>query len=175
MSASGQPPKDPIDRLTNAYERMLGRVHRMLDTAEHALFPDPLRTALNRARERSVELGELTREEADRIAGYLQRDVEDAAHFLLDTGEDLRTWLRFDIEQIEERVLHAFISVADKTKVELADLADRARSPMRYQQGEVTGPGTLVCVDCGAQLSFTEPREIPACPKCGGRSFQRSR
>ena len=78
--------RDPLDRMVEAYETMLERVGDGMDTAAHRTVP-ALRHALERARETAVELGELTREEAERIASYLERDVRDAAHYLADTGE----------------------------------------------------------------------------------------
>ena len=76
--------KDPVDRLVNAYEAMLQRVHESADQAESKTLPW-LRETLSTARERAVELEELTREEADRISAYVERDRHDAARFIADT------------------------------------------------------------------------------------------
>lgn len=164
--------RDPLDRLVEAYEKMLERVNDGMDTATHRTAP-ALRHALERARESAVELGELTREEAERIAGYLERDVRDAAHYLADTGEELRTWFRFDLRLLEERLFDLFAQVADQTSLQLREWAEAARRAAVYRTGEVTGQGSLACVACGHELHFSRPGHIPPCPACQGTEFRR--
>ena len=76
--------KDPVDRMVEAYEAMLNRVHEAAETAEEKTVPW-LRESLSAARDRAVELEELTREEADRISGYVERDLHDAASFIAES------------------------------------------------------------------------------------------
>jgi polyhydroxyalkanoate synthesis regulator phasin len=169
-------PSETVDHLVEAYERMLKRTRERLDEAEDAA--PKLRDWLAKARDHMVELGELTREEANKISEYIERDIEDAAHYLADTGEDLKTWWRFDLQLIEDRLLDAFTSVADQTSLQLRALAERAqqaRAERLYQSGEITGPGTLVCNNCGARLHFQRATRIPDCAECGGRDFRRDR
>jgi hypothetical protein len=164
--------RDPLDRMVEAYETMLERVGDGMDTAAHRTVP-ALRHALERARETAVELGELTREEAERIAGYLERDVRDAAHYLADTGEELRSWFRFDLRLLEERLADLFAQVADQTSLQLREWAEAARRASVYRTGEVTGQGSLACVGCGHELHFARPGHIPPCPACQGTEFKR--
>ena len=63
----------PSERLVDAYERMMERVHKALKHAEEQTIPN-LQRHIDQARDKAVELGELTREEADRIATYLERE-----------------------------------------------------------------------------------------------------
>jgi hypothetical protein len=128
---------------------------------------------LESVRDNMVELGELTREEAQKISQYIERDIEDAASYIVETGEDLRNWWRFDLELIEQRMLDAFTSVADMTSLELGQWAEQARRAALYQAGQITGPGTLVCDQCGAETHFTRSGRIPACADCGGLAFRR--
>jgi len=67
------------------------------------------------------------------VADYVERDVEDAAHWLVETGDDLRNWWRFDLELIEQRMLDAFTSVADQTSLQLSQWAERARSYLVFR------------------------------------------
>ncbi|MBK1618674.1 hypothetical protein CKO42_09555 [Lamprobacter modestohalophilus] len=159
------------DRLVKAYEQMLERAREAVNEAEEAT--PKLRAMLDNARDHMVELGELTREEAHKVAEYIERDIEDAAHYLADTGEDLRAWWRFDLELIEQRMLEAFSSVADQTRIQLEQWSERARQASLYQAGQITGPGTLVCDKCGAETRFTRAGRIPPCSECGGLTFQR--
>ena len=120
-----------------------------------------------------MELGELSREEAEKVAGYVERDMKDAADYLLETGEQLSAWWRFDMQQIENRMLEMFSSVADQTKLELAKFSQRARGASLYHTGEITGPGTLVCASCHAVIRFHATGYIPNCPNCGHTVYHR--
>lgn len=164
-------PSATEDRLVKAYEQMLERVRDTVSDAEEAT--PKLRAMLDTARDHMVELGELTREEAQKISGYLERDIEDASHYLAETGEDLRAWWRFDLELIEQRIFDAFTSVADQTSLQLQQWSERARQASLYQAGQITGPGTLSCDRCGAETRFTRAGRIPPCADCGGQSFRR--
>lgn len=169
---SEQEKRDPVDRLVDAYENMLERVDEMLDKAEKTAIPT-LRKSLDKARERAIELNELTREEAEKISSYVERDMHDAAEYLNQTGEEFRNWFSFDMKLIESRMMEMFANVADKTRVELERFAEQARDASYYHTGEITGPGTLVCKECGKELHFHKAGHIPPCPHCFTTKYQR--
>jgi NADH pyrophosphatase NudC (nudix superfamily) len=156
------------DRFTQAYERMLDRSKEVLSEAGHTM-----QKAVQAAMETASELGELTREEAERIGTYLKRDLHDAAEYLAENGGELRDWLRFDVEQVEDRILESLSLLVDQTKVDLNDLAQQAEAFGEWHTGEVTGPGTLVCDACGEELHFKQAGHIPPCPKCRGTVYKR--
>ena len=164
--------KTPVDRLTDAYEEMLEQVHDTMEETKENALPG-LREYLSEVREKMVEIGELTREEAEQLATYLERDIKDAATYLYETGQQLSQWWRFDVQQVEQRLLEMFINVADQTKLELERLAEQAKGTTLYHTGEVTGPGTLVCSNCGKVLNFKKAGHIPLCPECKQTEFQR--
>ena len=166
--------RDPISRMSDAYEKMLERVDEMLAKAEKSAIPS-LRKSLEQAREKAVELNELTREEAEKLAGYLERDMQDAAQLFSETGEELRNWWRFDVKLVEQRLLEMFGNVADRTRVELDRFAEQAREASFYHTGEITGPGTLVCAECGKELHFHKAGHIPPCPGCRGTRYRRQK
>jgi hypothetical protein len=172
MSPDDKP--DPLDRMVDAYVRMLERVDAMLEAAEKSAIPT-LRKSLEQARDKAVELNELTREEAERVSGYVERDMKEAARFLSETGTDFGNWLKFDLKLIESRMLEMLANVADRTRVELGRLAENARSASYYNTGEITGPGTLVCTGCGKALHFHKTGHIPPCGVCRGTVFKRHR
>jgi hypothetical protein len=161
------------DQLVAAYERMLARAHEAFQYAEEETLPR-LRHILDEVRDKTVELGELTREEAEKVAIYLERDIQDAAGFMARTGEDLRAWWRFDLDLVEERLLDAFSGVADQTRLQWQRLADDAWVASHYRSGEICGPGTLVCAACGEELHLHKPGRIPPCPKCRATLFERA-
>ena len=163
---------DPVDRLVSAYEAMLERVHEAADTAESKTVPW-LREALANARERAVELEELTREEAEKISRYVERDLHEAASFLADTGQEFRDWLSFDWQLMQNRMLDMFAGMADQTSTALKDIAERAREASLYRTGEIAAPGVLECAECGELLHFKKTGHIPPCPKCQATVFRR--
>ena len=137
------------DPLIGAYEEMLKRTREGIQEAQEST--PKLQHMLESVRDNMVELGELTRAEAQKISAYIARDIE----------------------LIEQRMLDAFTSVADLTSLELGQWAERARRATLYQAGQITGPGTLVCDQCGAEIHFTRTGRIPACADCGGLAFRR--
>ncbi len=166
--------KDTTDKLVDAYEQMLKQTHETIERAQQESVPK-FREMLESARDNMVELGELTREEADKVSEYIKRDIEDAANYIAETGQDMRDWWRFDLQLIEQRMMDMFTRVADQTSLQLAQWAETARQMNLYQAGEVTGPGTLICDSCSADTHFVKAGRIPPCSDCGGTRFRRQK
>ncbi len=156
------------EKLIQGYDRMLERVRERMENSG-----ETLEQAIEHAREKAVELNELTREEAEKIGDYIRRDMQEAARYLAETGGELRDWLKFDLELVEERLLEAMLSVADKTTVELIQFREQLEEMAVYRTGEITGPGILECRNCGERLHFYHTGHIPPCPKCHGTEFRR--
>jgi len=163
---------EPMERLIIAYEEMLKRVSHTIEQAGESTIPN-LKHNIEQAREKAIELGELSREEAEKVAGYIERDMEEVAHYMGETGEQLADWWQFESSLIEDRLLDAFSSVADQTSLQLAKLAQQAREASTYHTGEITGPGTLICTKCGEELHFHKAGHIPPCPKCRHTEYKR--
>jgi len=159
-------------KLTAAYDKMMGRLEHLLDVAEQQALP-VLQQNIEKAKQQAIELKEVSKEEAEKLANYLRRDIHDAAEHLEQTGEELSTWLNFDLKLIEERALDIFAKVADKTRLELAQLAAQAKRSQEYHTGEITSIGTLACQDCGTVMNFKKTSRIPPCPKCHKTVFTR--
>ncbi len=164
-------PKDPIEVLGEAYELMLERALEHLENAKET-GSHAMHTFIDKARDTAVELEELTEEEADKVAAALKRDVHDAAKSLREGGQDFATWLGFDIELLGDRLKEQFAKAADPTTLELLELKEQA-ALAPYHTGELVGPGTLICDNCGEKLHFHKVSHIPPCPKCKGASFHR--
>ena len=161
------------ERKVHAYNRMMERVKAAFGANSNTAIG--LAEALANAKEKAVEAEELTREEAEQISEYLKRDLEDAGHFLADSQNELADWLHFDLELIEDRLSELLQGVADRTRVDLALLAEHARHADEYYTGEITGPGTLECTNCGKQMVFHKAGHIPPCPACHKTTFVRVR
>jgi len=163
---------ETVDKLVQAYEQMLKQTHETIEKAQTESVPK-FREVLEKTRDNMVELGELSREEAQKVSEFIRRDIEDAANYIAETGQDIRDWWRFDLELMEKRMMDMFKMVADQTSLQLAQWAETARQMSLYRAGEITGPGTLVCDRCGAETNFVKAGRIPDCADCGGTLFHR--
>lgn len=161
------------ERLIHGYNRMMERVRATLEKLGEHTTPR-LREAIEQAKDKAVELGELTREEAERVGEYLRRDIQSAANFMASReAQELRDWLRIDVQLIEQSLLDMFLSVADQTKLDMLKFQEQLEEASEYHTGEVTGPGALACLNCGEILHFHKTSHIPPCPKCHGTVFTR--
>jgi len=169
MGMNNPLPEDVAKKLSAAYDRTLERTRETMDKAGKGV-----REALDMAMEKATELGELSREEADLISIYVMRDLEDAAKFVNKSGQELKDWLRFDLEVVEDALLQIFSNMVDHTRSALDDLQERANAAGEWHTGEVTGIGTLQCKSCGELMHFHQTSHIPPCPKCHGTKFRRA-
>ncbi len=163
-----------LERLEQAYQRMAERVRAYLEEAEDRTA-EGLRMALARAQDEAVALKELTRQEAEQVAGWLRRDLRHLARAIRETGEEVRTWLPVEIEAEEAYLLDKILSAADPTVLAWLELKEQAALADYdlWRTGEVTGPGVLECTQCGERLHFAKPSRIPPCPKCHNTTFVR--
>ncbi len=156
------------NKFIKAYDDLMGHLYEIMDDGIHSLAH-----GIEIAKEKTSALGGLTQEELHNIADFVKRDIEGAAHSLNeDKQENLSEWLKFDVDLIENFALDAFMSVADKTSLELAQLKRHAEQNL-YFSGEITGPGTFRCTSCEKTIAFKSTSEIPACPACGQTAFVR--
>jgi len=163
---------DPVEVIGEAYELMLERAMTDYRKAREKAGP-VLHEFIDKARDTAIELGELTAEEADKLAGYLKRDLASAADHLAEAGDELKEWLGFEAELVKAEIFDLFLKAADRTTLELQKMKEQAEQALHYSTGEITGPGTLVCEQCGEKLHFHKPGHIPPCPKCHATRFRR--
>lgn len=167
---------DSTGKQSHAYANMLERVRQGLESTEDDVATR-LQYVIDAAKEKAFELGGLTREEAEKVGEYLLRDMQDASGYLAQEGKQLGDWLKFDIELVEERLAEVLTETLDHavntTNLELQQLADTAAKENLWYTGEVTGPGTLVCDNCGHELNFYHIQDVPGCPRCDGTIFKR--
>lgn len=100
-----------------AYDRMLERVQARLHELQETSL-QTLEEEVQKAVEFEYELEEMTREEADLLGAYLERDLEHLLNFVEETGEGLKEWLQLDISLLEHTLADRLLSVADKTLVD---------------------------------------------------------
>jgi Zn finger protein HypA/HybF involved in hydrogenase expression len=156
------------ERLVEGYNAMLTRAGEALQHGEQGV-----KQAVDKAMQKSSDLEELSREEAERVGDYLKRDLTDAARFIGNSGKELADWLRFDLTAVEMGLGQLFAKAVDQTRLALTDLELRATALGEWHSGEVVSIGTLQCKSCGEVLHFHHTSHIPPCPKCHGTSFRR--
>jgi hypothetical protein len=152
-----------------AYNDIVKHLYETMDEALHSLGE-----ALEISKEKVSKTSDLSKDDLEKVSSYVKRDVESAAHGLTAKSDDesLSEWFKFDIELIENFTLDAFLSVADKTRIQLAEIEERAKVH-KYQSGEITIPGSFICDNCGKEIAFKTTSEIPVCPACQGTVFVR--
>jgi len=157
-------------KFVEAYDDLMGHLYEIMDDTLHSVAD-----ALDIAKEKTSELGGLTQEETNQVADFLMRDIEHAAESTpqVSDKDSLTEWFKFDIALIENFALDAFASIADKTRLELAKIETQAKKYHVYTSGDIAGPGTFVCDQCGKQIAFKSTSQIPSCPSCQGEKFSR--
>ena len=171
--------KKSASHLISAYNQMMNEMQGAFEQA--AANDMTLQKALELAKHQAVQLGEVTAEEAYEIGEYIKRDINDAAEYMMESSAEFYDWLLLDIEIIERKVMELFLSVADHTRIELEQF--KKTSPLSnqvlaeqipvYKSGEITGPGTLICENCGKVKPFLSSDEISNCERCGHNRFIR--
>lgn len=163
---------DLIDLLAEGYEQMLERAVK--DARQRELKTERrLHQLIHDARDKAVELGELTQNEADRVAKYLARDLSDVKVFLNETGKEIKDWLGFETSLLESEIGNLLLEVADDTTVDLILLKAMSQDEEHYLINQISGPGTLICDGCGEKLKLRRTTKLSACQKCGSDSFHR--
>ncbi len=172
MDKKNDPPRVSREA-PEVYNRLLERVYLSVENLEERSWPF-IKEKIEEAAEIELAAREMTREEMDLLKAYLQRDLRGLGTVLHKSGEGLAAWLDFDLNILEYRLAQMLTGIADRTRLEQAELQQRlAHEPDQYLAGEVAGVGTLVCMNCGTALCLTETRVLESCSGCGGRYFQR--
>ena len=164
--------QQPSNRLIEAYNQMMASIRSAFEGSEEGDMS--LSKAISMAKEEIIHISDVTQDEAEEISNFIKRDINDAAEYMMETSSEFSDWLMLDIEVIERKLIELFLSVADKTRVELEQFGVQNRELSLYYSGEITGPGTLQCLECGHRVSFTTTSHIENCAQCGHNTFRRA-
>ncbi|KEF31561.1 MAG: metalloendopeptidase [Gammaproteobacteria bacterium] len=156
------------------YNRMLEKVQAGLKAAPEATLKT-LEDEIVQAVEFEYELEEMTREEADLLGAYVQRDMEHLLHFVDETGEGLAEWLQLDISLLEHQLADQLLSVADRTLVDNLELRQKLANEDagHYISGEVATAGMFRCLNCSHMLCLTATSHLEPCEACGSHYYER--
>ena len=161
----------PSNRLIEAYNQMMVSIRSAFESADDEMS---LSKAMSMARDEITHISDVTQDEAEEISNFIKRDINDAAEYMMETSSEFSDWLMLDIEVIERKLIDLFLSVADKTRLELEQFGVQNRELSLYYSGEITGPGTLQCNSCGHRVAFTTTSQIGKCTECGHTTFKRA-
>lgn len=162
------------ERLIEAYDVMLQRAENGLATAA-AGSETALAHVLYAARRTAIDVGELTREEADKVHDFVSRDLYSAGEQLAMQEREVADRLRLGTLSVEQALLERFSRLAQAAKLELRHLEKARRRLAEWHTGEITTIGMLRCRHCGELLHFERTGRIPPCPRCHATVFERAR
>ena len=152
---------------------MFETVAEDLDKVERKSAP-VLRELIVKAKEKLLAAEEITEEEGEKLANYLERDLVDLAGAIAENGRELKDWLGFETALLEDYFLNLLMQAADKSEVEWLKLKMEAAAERPvYRTGEVAMPGTFECTKCGEVIHLHNAGHIPPCPKCAHTEFKR--
>ncbi len=156
------------------YDRMLERVQSRLKLTQEASL-ETLEQEIQSAIQFEYELEEMTREEADLLGAYLQRDLAHLMHFVEETGEGLTEWLQLDISLLEHQLADQLLSVADQTLVDTLELRQKLENDDagHYISGEVATAGMFRCLNCSHMRCLTATSHLSPCDACGSHYYER--
>jgi len=165
--------KERYQQLEHGYALLLERAVKTFEDLEKKSAP-VLRHLLDTAKDKAVELEELTLEEAEQVKEYVTHDLHDAARHLIEEERELADWLRLDLLLVERQLLHNFSTLAELARLEFKHLMKDPRHALEWHTGEIVGIGALQCESCGKQIHFHKPGHIPPCSGCHGTCFHRA-
>lgn len=163
---------DPLDAMGAAYETMYEHVAANIHKVKDKSGP-LLHDLVEEAKDKVIELEDIAEEDAEKISSWLRRDLDDVTHYLAEADHAVKDWLGFETALIKSEIIRLLLETADKTTVQLLRMKENARKPCLYHTGEIAGPGTLICDECGEKLHFHHAGHIPPCPKCHKTDFHR--
>tara|TARA_R110001592_G_scaffold71444_2_gene218441 strand:+ start:7500 stop:7997 length:498 start_codon:yes stop_codon:yes gene_type:complete len=158
------------NKLVEAYERFSQKTKDILEESQDKTS-QAFENAMEMARESLVKAKELTNEESERLKTFLKRDIEQ-------TANDIRSIESYTVEHFKPTSVRVgfynLLSYLSSNSAELFDrMADWADKEVVVHTGEITGPTTLSCESCKAELHFKESGKVPPCPKCHKTEFRR--
>ncbi len=166
------------NKLLKGYTQLAERVHELLAGEQPTAGKEPtgrFKKALAVAKDELLALKDLTQLEVEQLGQWLERDLHAMAESVSETKDELKEWVPIELAAEESYLFDKLMSIADQTTLELLQLKEQAALSEYdiWRTGEITGPGTLECTQCGERLHFSKPGHIPPCPKCKNTTFVR--
>ena len=160
------------EKLVKAFEHMVESVSESMHEAEEALAPT-IDEMVHNAQLLVRDIYTLTQEEAESLGTTLKRDLHKANRVLNEQRKELREWLSFDLELVEDRFIELIARAADKTWLDFRSFESENQQAGEYRSGEVCNAGSFSCDQCGEILRLESAGQVPNCPACNNNRFHR--
>jgi predicted phage gp36 major capsid-like protein len=160
-------PEGPEQQEVRFYEKLAARTADLLESGRKN-FDE----ALKKAGEELAAASNFSREQAEKIGGYVRRDFTQFA----EQADKARTAVKqaADPQRVAAGMQSTLSRILRSAAETLSELAAKTEKQLEHRTGEVTSPGTLTCRGCGAEMHFTATVRIPPCPKCHQTLFRKS-
>lgn len=151
----------------NLYEQFITRTEELIRNGRKNLDE-----AISKAGEDLSSVGTFTREQSEKIAGFVKKDIENAVDSAGKAKESMKEAV--DPKRVAVGAQSVFSKILSMTAETLNDWAQKSEKQLEFKTGEITSPGTLTCRNCDEQLHMKKTARIPPCPKCHKTDFRKS-
>lgn len=165
MTGQDQNNRDQED--VKLYEKLLKRVEEAVESGRKNLDD-----ALKKASEEFTAAGHFTREQSEKIVGYIRKDVQHAAQNAEKAKDSIREAV--DPQRVAAGAQSFFARVLSGAASTLEEWAQKSEQQLEFKTGEITSPGTLTCKNCNEPIHMKKTGRIPPCPKCHQTRFRKS-
>lgn len=153
------------------FENLAARTRELFDQSVEK-SRESLEDALETAKKEMVAAGTFTAEKGEQFRKFVMRD-------LAATQDGLESAVRgasqgLSPERIGYGVLGLMQSLSTSAGEVFSDMAESIKAYQTYRTGEICGPGTLTCDNCGSRLTMSQTGHVPPCAKCKHTEFSRS-
>lgn len=161
----------PPDLLVSRFDQLAARAKEIFEASADR-SPEALEAALAEAREGFEAAGELSRDDGEKLKGWLRRDLQLARRCAHLVQASPRGGL--DHDPVSAGYLALAAAVLDSRSEALTAWAAEVDEATKFHTGEITGPGTLSCGLCGTATHLLASSRIPPCAKCQAAVFTKS-
>ncbi len=165
MSEKNQQPEENED--VSLYDKLSSRTEEILADSKKSLDE-----ALKKASDELAAGGQFSRDQAEKIGGYLRRDMETIGKQFSKARETVHN--AAEPHRVMAGLQSGMAKLLHNAAALLTDLAEASEQNIEFKTGEVTSPGTLTCKDCGKELHLKSTARIPPCPSCHKTLFRKS-
>lgn len=165
MTDKNKKPEEHED--VGLYQKLAGQAAEILQDGRKGL-----EDALKKAGDEVSSGGEYTREQAEKIAGYLRRDLSEVGKKAQQARDSVLNAV--EPHRVAAGVQSGLSRLLGTAADLLNDVVGKSEHVLEFKTGEVTSPGTLTCKECGKEMHFKSTVKIPPCPHCHKTVFRKS-
>jgi len=160
------------DRLAELYEKLAQSTRDLFEKSSDKTT-SALSSAIEGARAGLEKAGDVSKQESEKLKGYLRKDLEHASTRIDEITGKTKKKVEPAVKKAEDGFLNLTSLLAHSASDAFGRLADWADSAAAYHTGQVTSPGSLQCLNCGKEMNFKKTGNIPPCPSCRKTDFKK--